>query len=387
MSDIYDQLQKILTKEGPGSAISTLTAELRSKHDYHGMFYAQLMGKRLELGLSAVQTGSNDVPSDKVAEYESAIRQSARSVGQLFLDEGDIAGAWPFFRMIQEPAPIADAIEKLQLDTDDSERTQQVIQIALHEGVHPVKGYQYVLERYGICNAITTMAQGIQAPPADREKCVKLLVRTLHEELRQRLLAEAQNRGESPPDDASVRQLLQAYPAKFEEDFYHIDTSHLSSVVQFGEQLSACKELELELELCEYGMRLNTRFRYPGDPPFEDMYRDHHVYFHIVLGQSVEEGLKHFWEKAKAASPEEIGMYPAVVLVNLLDRLGRSREAVDAFQQFLSEADQQQLPCPTLAELCGKLGDYRPMLEVARKRGDLVNYTAGLLQIQRTNRA
>jgi hypothetical protein len=84
----------------------------------------------LELGLPPVQVSSQDVPANKVSAYESAIREAARSVGQLFLDEGDIGGAWPFFRMIQDPAPIAAGIDRVQLDAGDSDRTQQIIQIA-----------------------------------------------------------------------------------------------------------------------------------------------------------------------------------------------------------------------------------------------------------------
>jgi hypothetical protein len=68
------------------------------------------------------------------------------------------------------------------------------------------------------------------------------------------------------------------------------------------------------------------------------------------------------------------------VLINLLVRLGRHRDAVGAYGRYLAQADARQLSCPSLQELCEKAGDYQPLVEVSIRRGDLVNYAAGLLQ-------
>jgi hypothetical protein len=165
----------------------------------------------------------------------------------------------------------------------------------------------------------------------------------------------------------------------FEDEFYHVDVSHLSSVVQMSTALSAGQALEQARELCEYGQRLSPRFRYAGDPPFEDRYRDFGVYLAILAGDRVEEALAHFRAKADNADPETVGSYPAEVLVNLLLRLDRPAEALDVARRHLAGVTDRPLTCPGVVELCQKVRDYRTLAEVAREQGDAVHYVAGLI--------
>src|SRR5205823_2930456 len=122
----------------PAELVNALERELRERRDFHSLFYALLLRKRLELGLPPVQVGKSDnLPEAAKGPYEDAIRKAAREVGRLLLADGDVASAWPYFRMIGEPAEIAAAIEGFQPTDDNGERTQQIIEIALHEVVHP----------------------------------------------------------------------------------------------------------------------------------------------------------------------------------------------------------------------------------------------------------
>src|SRR5437868_516196 len=86
---------------------------------------------------------------------------------------------------------------------------------------------------------------------------------------------------------------------RFEEEFSHIDVSHLGAIVQMSISLAPCPELAMARELCEYGRRQKPRFQYPGDPPFENHYHDYAVYLAIVAGERVEEGLAHFRAKVE----------------------------------------------------------------------------------------
>jgi len=382
MDDIYQELERLVEEAGPKAAVQRLSEELKQRRDYTGYFYALVLGKRLELGLPAVQPRfDSDVPAKLASAYEEGIRAAARSAGRLALASGDVVSAWPFFRMIEEPQEVAQALEKLE--PQEPEQCQQYVQIALYEGAHPRLGFRWVLKYYGICNAITTFTQGFPGSQEDRADCLKQLVRALYEELRERLRADIAHRENTTlPPELSVRELLRGREEKlFAEDFYHVDTSHLSSVVQFAYYLPVCEELRLAVELCEYGQHINPRFQYPGDPPFERTYFDYHIYFRTLLGEDVEAGLEHFRQKAETADVEQVGYYPAAVYVGLLERLGRHREAVEAYSRYLSQADPQQLgSCPTIYELCQKLGDYRPLVDIAQRRGNLVDYTAGLIQ-------
>src|SRR5262249_38916431 len=146
----------------------------------------------------------------------------------------------------------------------------------------------------------------------------------------------------------------------FGEDAYHIDTSHLSSVVQMSMTLDKCQELGMARELCAYGQRLTGRFLGHDDPPFENGYRDFDAYLAILTGEAVDQGLAHFRKKADDADPEEIGTYPAEVLVNLLLRLGRGPEALEVARKHLSKAEGlgRELTCPNLNELCQRFKAY-----------------------------
>jgi hypothetical protein len=216
-----------------------------------------------------------------------------------------------------------------------------------------------------------------------KQYCVGRLVRSLYNELRERVLADIERQeGKAPPHDArhpTVRELIAGRAGLFADGFAHIDTSHLSSVVQMSVHLPPGEELNLARELCTYGERIPEHLRYNSDPPFDNLYRDYGVYLSILAGEHVEEGLAHFRAKADSADPETVGTYPAQVLVNLLLRLGRPKEALEVARRHLVNADPRHLSCPGVLELCARAGDYGAFAEVAREQGDPVHYLAGLI--------
>ena len=255
------------------------------------------------------------------------------------------------------------------------------MQLAFYEGVNPRKGFDWILGRFGLCNAITTMGgQDLSRPNEVHQYCIQRLVRALYQELTERLAIDIERReGKPPADKESVRQLIAGRDWLFEDEFYHIDVSHLSSVVQMSIHLSPCAELEKARELCAYGQRLSPRFQYPSDPPFEDRYKDTGVYLAILANDDREEGIAHFRAKAENADPETVGSYPAEVLVNLLLRLDRPQEALQVARRHLAAVNDRPLTCPGVVELCQRTKDYRTLAEVARDQGDAVHFVAGLL--------
>jgi hypothetical protein len=375
----FDELERALAADGADAAVSRLCERLRENKDYASLFYALLMRKRNQLGVSPVPTGPvADLPDATHAEYEEAIRQAGRLVGDLYLQEGQLAQAWAYFRMLNEPEEVRRVLDAYEPKEDED--VQTLVQIAFYEGVHPRKGFDWILQRFGLCNAITTLSsQELAHPPEARQYCLQALVRALYAELRERLAAEIERHDGKPPAESSIRELIAGRNWLFGDDFYHIDLSHLSSVVQMSMHLTPCPELDMARELCEYGQRLSGRFVNPGDPPFEDLYRAIGIYLAILGGDNVEEGLAYFRKQAEQADPETIGTYPAQVLVNLLLRLERPTEALAVARKYLSAADNRQLSCPSILDLCRKVGDYRTLAEVAREQGDPLHFLAGLL--------
>jgi hypothetical protein len=377
---LFQDLQETLRTEGPTAAIDRLCESLRERKDYANLFYALLLRKRHALGVSPVPTGSSqDLPASVHAAYEDAIRDACRTVGRLYLDADDIPHAWAYFRMLGEPGPVAKALADVKLV--EGEDCQALIDIAYHQGVHPRKGFDLILQRYGICSAITSLG-GQEAPfgPEVREYCVKRLVHALHEELRSRLAAEIQHREGNAPEASTIPELLAGRDWLFEDELsYHVDVSHLSSVVQMAVQLSPGEELQMARNLCAYGRRLSPRFQYAADPPFEEQYQAYGLYLAALAGDDVETDLDYFRAKAAEADPQEIGTYPAEILINLLLRTGRRKEALKVARRYLTDLEERRLTCPNLIELCDRARDYEALAEVAREQANPVHFVAGLI--------
>jgi hypothetical protein len=374
----FDDLQQTLTAQGPAAAISRLCERLRDGKDYTSLFYALLMKKRHELGVSPIPTApSSELPPAAHEPFENGIREAARHVGGLYLAEGNVPQAWLYFRMINEPGPVVQALADYRPGPDED--VHPVVQLAFYENVHPRKGFDLILERFGTCNAITTLSNPeLQLAPEARTYCIQQLVRTLHRELRERLAADIRGREGSAPESERLRDYLAGRDWLFESDFAHIDTSHLGAVVQMSMHLPPCEELELARELCEYGRRLPPRLRYESDPPFEDQYADYATYLAVLAGDDVEKGVAHFRAKAEKEA-ERPDTYPAEVFVNLLLRLDRTGEALAVARRKLAGVDPRRLSCPGVSELCQRVGDFRTLAEAAREQGDAVHYLAGLI--------
>jgi hypothetical protein len=381
-AETYDRLQATLASKGPAAAVDELCSDLRQLGDLGALFYALLMKKRVELGVSPFPTGAAaDLPAATHADYEQAIRDAGRLVGGEFLKRHDLRKAWFYFNMLGEPSPVREYLDAFRpTDADD---VQPLIEVGLYHGVHPTKGFDLVVERYGICNAITTYSgQDFSRSPEAKQHCIRALVRSLSEQLRERLKADVESRGGSVADGQSVGDIVKAHPELFDEGAYHIDTSHLSSVCQFALEVEQSPERKMARDLCAYGERLSESFRFAADPPFEKTYADYKILLDVVDGVDVEAGLKHFHDKVEPAAKEG-STFPAEVYVNLLLKLGRKTEALEVAKKFLA-SENRQLSCPGVYELCQQAGDFAGMAEAAKVRGDGVNFLAGLIAGQPT---
>jgi hypothetical protein len=381
---VFDTLDRVLQQGGATRALDELIGLLIERGELRALLDALLLKARHELGLPLVQTGSlSDVAEPLREKYEDRYVEAIRSVGQRFLEKGDIAGAWPYFRAIAEKEPVAEALEKYE-PVDPGEQLSAVIDVAFNQGAHPRKGFELILENYGTCSAITAFDQ---LPPdeAMRVPCADRLVRTLHDQLVSSLRADIGRQGQTaPPEWTSIPELLTGRDWLFAEDAYHVDVSHLTSIVRMSPMLTNPATLTLSYELTEYGRRLSDRHKYESDPPFERLYEDHGIYLNALLGHDEDRAVAHF--RAKLPPPSnEPSLYgsetlPAQMLVRLLLRLDRLEEAIDVSAEHLAGVPESALICPTLAQLCARAGHSERLAKFARERGDLVHYLAAVLQ-------
>ncbi|RMG42120.1 MAG: hypothetical protein D6725_00145 [Planctomycetota bacterium] len=365
------RLRAALQAGGPSQLLDALIEQLREKGDYHRLFDALLLKKRVELGLPLERlTTFDNVPEDKRSEFQDAYIAAAREVGRLLLDAGQLKDAWIYFRTIEEPEPVADAIERAAASLEEGdERVEELVNLALYEGAHPIKGLELILRNYGICNTITTLDQCFgQLTPEQRRQAAAMLVRQLYSDLRQSLQYDIQQRIAGAPVSDSIAELIRGRDHLFEGGTYHVDVSHLNSVVRFARVLEpADPELKLAVELAEYGGKLDKQFQYPGDPPFEDFYAAHRHFFNALLGRDVEQAVQYFRRKVEEASDEQDRQLAAYVLVDLLRRIGRSNEAAEIAAEHLSRLDDPH--GFSFVSLCREAGRL-DLLEQAADRND-----------------
>ena len=373
-TDSFDLLAGALQAGGNTGAFDFLAAKFRAEKNYPSLFEARLMQKRLELGLDPIQMGSlEDVPETVRPIYERAFLDAAREVGGLFLADGDIARAWPYFRAIGETAPVAAAIDKVPPGED----LDAVIAIAFQERVHPRKGFELILKQHGICRAITCFDQYPAA--AGREDALHLLVRTLYDELAANLRHTIERQEGQAPAAARVAELIDGRDWLFENNSYYVDSSHVISVLRYSLDLEDPGMLRKAIEIADYGRRLAPMFEFRVDPPFQNVYTDHAIYLRALAGEDADAAVAHFRRKAAESDPEQEGTASAQVLVTLLVRLERYREAIAASLEFLDGVPAVQLGCPSLFQLCQLAGAWDQLCTLARERGDLLSFAAGRL--------
>jgi hypothetical protein len=279
--------------------------------------------------------------------------------------------------MLDEPQPVIDALENFEAGPDDD--VYGAVEVAWQHGLSPKRGFDLVLNHHGICSAITMLGNvDLTRKPELRDHCVTRLVNALHAQLHERIVGDLESRGVAIPVDVSIPRLLALQPEAFGEGEYHVDVSHLNSVVQMAMQLTKGDELAKAIELSRYGERLSPTLRADAHPPFENSYVDYTRYLRIVHGEDVEAGLKWFENKLPFAA-EQGDTFPVEVFINLLMKLNRLPEAVAMAKQYLGDEEGRELSCPTLSELARRANDFATLSETARTSNDPVSFLASLI--------
>jgi len=373
--DALGTLEQALESENPSTGLDLLIGQFRAAKDYRSLFEARLMRKRLELGLPLFLADDLSALSSELRDtYSQAVTEAAREVGELFLSDGEIAQAWPYLRATGDSARVADAIEKVEAGGE----MNRIIEIAFQEEVHPAKGLELIVAKYGICQALSAFE--VSAVKKDREKCIAVLARTLHTEAVERLGSAIEQKEGSRPVSTSIAELIGGRDWLFGEYSAYVDTSHLVSLLQYCPEVTDAGVLRIFHDLCEYGKRLSPQLRVQCQPPFEDAYIDFDHYVLALSGIDVETHLAHFRGKVAKADPEPTGSLPAQALVRLLVRLARYEEALEIALAHFPHARPADLACPAATELCRLAGRFDRLKELAREREDWLSYAAASIE-------
>lgn len=375
----FEQLEEALESGGVSAALDRLAEQLREGKKYHELFEALKMQVRHRIGLPLTYSDAGDELDDETrTRLENGLLEVCNEVGMALLREGAIREGWMYLRPVGNQAAVAEELRKIEPDEDNLE---ELIEISLHEGVDPARGFGLVLEHHGTCNSITTYESSIvRQDKSAQQAAAALLVEHLHGELLASVKADiAQQEGQEPAE-STLRELVQGREWLFGEHSYHLDTTHLASTVRFSRILEDEPLLRLAYDLTEYGRCLSKQFQYQGEPPFEDIYPSHGLFLGALLGENVDEAIEFFRTKAELLDPDAHGSGAVEAHVQLLDRLDRCEEAIDALIKFADKQPQSATQVvPLVLDLCQRTGDYSKLIAFCRAQDDLLGFATSTL--------
>jgi hypothetical protein len=376
---IFDELESTLTCGGVEPALAQLADHFRGERRYHELFDTRLMQARHQLSLPIVLTTPlDDLPEPHRTQLEDAYLEACREVGRLLLDEGKIREAWVYLRPAGETSAVALALQKIE---PNDENLNDLIGVALHEGVAPAFGYGLILSHYGTCNAITTFdAELGRFRREDQQQAAALLLRQLHADLTGNVRAHiAQHEGGEPPAETTLDELVAKRDWLFEGGNYHTDTTHLNSAVRIARVLEDRDLVRLAWELTQYGRRLDPQYQFSADEPFADVYPSHAYFFGAQIGKDIDEAVAYFRAKAENLPLDQEGSLPAEVYVALLARLGRWQEATETSARLLPQGTRTIGFAPSLLELSRSASDFSVLRKSSREHGELLAYAVALI--------
>ncbi len=383
--DPFAEIDELLRSTAPAEQRERLLARLREPRFLPYLFeYLNMQGRR-ELGFHMqVDPRARSGAAEPAAQDEEYFVSACRLVGDEFVTAGDPAAAWPYYRAAGLADRMREAIEGFRYagtpgDLVARQRLDGIIQVAFTEGGHPIRGYELILEHRGTCDGITAFERQFSHAHEIREQCGLLLVRQMMRDLRAGIRRAIElEEGRPPVDDPRepLERLLEGRPWLFKRGRPHVDDSHLQSVIRIASTLETPEALESAIELCHYGTHLGPADQRVEQPPFQDFYRDYRIFLGALLGRDADAAAELFGRKAEEAGAGRDGSwFAAQILVLLLFRLRRYREAVAAYLRFLGGARQIKV-APSLIRLCELAGDPQSLVEFARRRQDLVQLCA-----------
>lgn len=377
--DTLSSLESSFAGGGATAALDQLASRLREEKKHHELFEALKMKVRhsLSLPLLPVESNSDELPEATRDKLEEGLVDACRHVGELLIADGKVREGWMYLRPVGDKAAAAKLISAIHPDDDN---TEELIEVLLYEGVDTGRGFGLLLERNGTCNSITTFDQIMgQRTRKERQAAASALLTRLYNDLIGNVKADIVRQSGEQPKETTLQGLIADRDWLFQDGAYHIDTTHLASVVRMARVLDDPSQLRMALDLTHYGRHLTQQLQYQGDEPFVDQYPSNALYYQALLGENVDEALAFFESKARLLDPQFNGTAGIETYLELLSRIGRHKQALDAAIELMPANTPSVAYAPLLMDLCSKAGDYQKLLDFCRSRGDELGFAAALV--------
>jgi hypothetical protein len=389
-NDDFMMLEQLADKEGLQAAAQELVERMRQQKLYPELFEARKMLHRVELGLPPVHVdpiGAQGKKSGAIQqdpqvqdELDKRLLDACREVGGGLMRSGRLQEGWMYLRAVGDDAFASEAMAAVEPTQDNLDL---LLNLYVHEGVDIGRGTELCLKMRGTCNTIT-MLDSIVAMRgrSDQQAAVEALVKHVHQELLANLIADVTRRMPQvqAPEDRSIVAWLGLVPGLLRDGTYHLDTTHLASTVRFARVLDDPSTLKLAADLAEYGRQLHAQYQYSSEEPFADLYPMSLAWFRALMGEHVDAALRVFRQKAESIDLEEHGTIGIETYADLLARIGRPDEAGKYLIRTMPDGMRPFGVAPSLIELSSASGEFQPMKDHAKQRGDLIGFAAALLQ-------
>jgi len=389
-NDDFMMLEQLADNEGLQAAAQELVERMRQQKLYPELFEARKMLHRVELGLPPVQVdpiGAHGKRSAAIQqdpqvqdELDKRLLDACREVGGGLMRSGRLQEGWMYLRAVGDDAFASEAMAAVEPTQDNLDL---LLNLYVHEGVDIGRGTELCLKMRGTCNTIT-MLDSIVAMRgrSDQQAAVEALVKHVHQELLANLIADVTRRMPqvNAPEDHTIVAWLGIVPGLLRDGTYHLDTTHLASTVRFARVLDDPSTLRLAADLAEYGRQLHAQYQYSSEEPFADLYPMSLAWFRALLGEHVDAALRVFRQKAESIDLEEHGTIGIETYADLLARIGRPDEAGKYLIRTMPDGMRPFGVAPSLIELSSASGEFQPMKDHAKQRGDLIGFAAALLQ-------
>ena len=379
-TDIFTNLSQL--QDDPTAMINAMVDHFRAEQRPQELFEALKMQIRHRLGLPAIAgEGDERRPEEIEQQLEHGLLEACHEAGTMLIKQGHVGEGWMYLRPTGDTEFAREALADVEIT---EENYDHMIQVLLHEGVDVARGYQAVLDHQGTCNSITLFEQALQQrSKADRVAAAACLLDHFYDELSTMVRGDIARREAPAGDNETLIDMIEGRKWLLEEGGYHLDTTHLSATVKISNVLDRPEQIQKAWELCQYGRRLDQQFQYPGEEPFQDFYSAYSTFYSILRGDNVDAGLKLFQRKAQTVDTVKHGTGAIETYVDLLTRVGRHVEAVQATVEFVPDDVPPQRIIPLLIEIAAKAkqaGDdaSEPILRYCEKHGDVLGYAAAV---------
>ena len=380
-SAVFEQLQH--SQSDPAAMLDRLVEHLRSARQPMELFEALKMRTRHQLGLPLMPAADEPSgPDDVERQLESGLLDACREAGTMLLEDGKVGEGWMYLRPTGDVELARRLLQAIPIDDDNYD---QMIQVLLHEGVDVARGYQAVLDQQGTCNSITTYEQTLATrSKSDQRLAAARLLDHLYDELSATIRGDITRREAPAAEHETLVELIESRPWLLESGGYHVDTTHLQSTVRIAAVLEDPGQWHRAWELTQYGRRLHHQLQYPGEEPFVDFYPAYATFYSVLMGKDVDAGLKQFERKARSVDPLQHGTGAIETYVDLLDRVGRHRQAIEAAIELMPDEVPPQRVVPLLIEVAQRAGHkdaaaaFDSITAYCRRRNDVLGCAAAL---------